>query len=280
MNTATQLLERLKFLCTGSEDPDLYKDIEAYLAKQPVETLKPLGTIYRWTALKDGRLIYQYSDQGYPELFKKSVVTLPTEPEQQVEQEPFTATKALHQRIEYLKRLSDNGLHMNLPSTMSSGACLELALELERLLPISSQSREPIGTVRQANGCTYVEWNHVPPEAGTVCYAAPKAREPMSEQEPVAQYSKELGDFGLEPPDGFDSIETTGIQWQPLYTSSQAREPLSDDAKRYQYLRNRPLDTITSGGIFAGMTPENIVLNGVDLDEHIDAAIEAHHNIK
>ena len=37
MNTATQLLERLKFLCTGSEDPDLYKDIEAYLAKQQVE---------------------------------------------------------------------------------------------------------------------------------------------------------------------------------------------------------------------------------------------------
>ena len=239
MNTATQLLEQAKnALLAGDtifypETKLVIAKIEAYLAKQPVETLKPLGTIYRWTALKDGKIIYQYSDQGYPELFKKSVVTLPTEPEQQVEQEPFTATKALHQRIEYLKRLSDNGLHMNLPSTMSSGACLELALELERLLPISSQSREPIGTVRQANGCTYVEWNHVPPEAGTVCYAAPKAR-----------------------------------------------EPLSDDAKRYQYLRNRPLDTITSGGIFAGMTPENIVLNGVDLDEHIDAAIEAHHNIK
>ena len=34
MSTSPSLLERLKFLCPGSEDPDLYKDIEAYLAKQ------------------------------------------------------------------------------------------------------------------------------------------------------------------------------------------------------------------------------------------------------
>lgn len=38
--------------------------------------------------------------------------------------------------------------------------------------------QEPIGTVRQTNGCTYVEWNHIPPEDGTVCYAAPQSREP------------------------------------------------------------------------------------------------------
>jgi hypothetical protein len=58
------------------------------------------------------------------------------------------------------------------------------------------------------------------------------------------------------------------------------QEPMSDDEKRYQYLRNRPLDTITSGGVFAGLTPENIVLNGDDLDKHIDDAIEAHYYIK
>lgn len=43
------------------------------------------------------------------------------------------------------------------------------------------------------------------------------------------------------------------------------------DARRYKWLRSRPLDSITGGGVFAGMTPQNIVLNGVDLDVAIDA---------
>lgn len=45
------------------------------------------------------------------------------------------------------------------------------------------------------------------------------------------------------------------------------------DAHRYRWLRERNLDTITTGGVFAGMTPQNIVLNGADLDNAIDSAI-------
>ena len=45
------------------------------------------------------------------------------------------------------------------------------------------------------------------------------------------------------------------------------------DAHRYRWLRERNLDTITTGGVFAGMTPQNIVLNGADLDNAIDNAI-------
>lgn len=45
------------------------------------------------------------------------------------------------------------------------------------------------------------------------------------------------------------------------------------DANRYQYLRSRDLSTIDQGGIFAGMTPSNVVLNGADLDEAIDQAM-------
>lgn len=48
---------------------------------------------------------------------------------------------------------------------------------------------------------------------------------------------------------------------------------LARDAARYRWLRERSLDTITSGGVFAGMTPENVVLNGCDLDKEIDAAM-------
>ncbi|CAJ9662373.1 Lar family restriction alleviation protein [Burkholderia pseudomallei] len=43
-------------------------------------------------------------------------------------------------------------------------------------------------------------------------------------------------------------------------------------ADRYRYLRERPLDAVSSGGVFAGKTPDNVVLNGADLDAAIDAA--------
>jgi hypothetical protein len=46
------------------------------------------------------------------------------------------------------------------------------------------------------------------------------------------------------------------------------------DAVRYQYLRGRDLETISNGGVFAGMTPDNIVLNGDDLDDAVDAAMK------
>jgi hypothetical protein len=45
-------------------------------------------------------------------------------------------------------------------------------------------------------------------------------------------------------------------------------------AIRYAYLRSRPVDTIalSLGGVFAGMVPGNLVLNGADLDAQIDKA--------
>jgi hypothetical protein len=54
-------------------------------------TFKPLGTVYRWTALKDGRLVYQYGEDGYPQLFAKTAVKLPEEPEPA--QEPLTGAE-------------------------------------------------------------------------------------------------------------------------------------------------------------------------------------------
>ena len=44
-------------------------------------------------------------------------------------------------------------------------------------------------------------------------------------------------------------------------------------AKRYAYLRNRSLNAIKFGGVFAGLTPDNVVLNGQDLDAAIDEAL-------
>lgn len=45
------------------------------------------------------------------------------------------------------------------------------------------------------------------------------------------------------------------------------------DAARYRWLRARDLETIGTGGVFAGITPQNVVLNGVDLDLRIDFEI-------
>jgi len=48
-------------------------------------------------------------------------------------------------------------------------------------------------------------------------------------------------------------------------------EQLLRDASRYQWLRARDLDTIGRGGVFAGKTPDNLILN----EEHLDAAVDA-----
>ena len=48
---------------------------------------------------------------------------------------------------------------------------------------------------------------------------------------------------------------------------------LERDAARYRYLRERDLDTIVVGGIFVGRVPQNVVVNGDDLDAAIDAAM-------
>ena len=50
-------------------------------------------------------------------------------------------------------------------------------------------------------------------------------------------------------------------------------EALHRDAARYAYLRMRPLDTIQRGGVFAGLVPANVVLNGKELDAAVDAAM-------
>lgn len=71
-----------------------------------------------------------------------------------------------------------------------------------------------------------------------------------------------------------------------MYEKNQILDPASDcidlhprfaqcaqEANRYRWLRSRDLDTIKAGGVFAGLTPENVVLNGEDLDAAIDAQL-------
>lgn len=55
--------------------------------------------------------------------------------------------------------------------------------------------------------------------------------------------------------------------------AGQRMDLLELDAARYRWLRARDLNSIHEGGVFAGRTPQNIVLNGEHLDQAIDAAL-------
>ena len=55
--------------------------------------------------------------------------------------------------------------------------------------------------------------------------------------------------------------------------SIEELEPLYQDAVRYRWLRERDVNAIHDGGLFVGITPGNVVLNGDDLDIAIDAAM-------
>ena len=50
-------------------------------------------------------------------------------------------------------------------------------------------------------------------------------------------------------------------------------EGLRKNAERYLVLRQADVDTIHNGGLVAGLTPDNIVINGSDLDERVDAVL-------
>ena len=56
------------------------------------------------------------------------------------EQEPV-AIKRMKEWIEYLKRKSDFGQHMKIPSEMSAGTCWELAIELEQFINTTPPQR-------------------------------------------------------------------------------------------------------------------------------------------
>ncbi|EJA2567789.1 hypothetical protein MWS85_004761 [Pseudomonas aeruginosa] len=88
---------------------------------------------------------------------------------------------------------------------------------------------------------------------------------------------KELAERYIANPSGAggeDSAFRAAANPQAILELIAEVEQLRKDAARYRWLRERDLETIRQGGVFAGMTPENIVLNQEDLDAAIDAALE------
>jgi len=64
-----------------------------------------------------------------------------------------------------------------------------------------------------------------------------------------------------------ERLEELGLIDKPKETQLEA------DARRYRFLRDADIQAVSFGGLFAGKTPDNIVINGVDLDLEIDSAM-------
>jgi len=60
------------------------------------------------------------------------------------EQEPEAITY-LTQLVEFLKKRSDNGKYMKIPSGLSAGTCYEIAVELEQVINATPPQREWVG---------------------------------------------------------------------------------------------------------------------------------------
>ena len=73
----------------------------------------------------------------------------------QPEQE-FVAVKHMMEWVDYLKRKSDYGQHMQIPSEMSAGACWELAIELEQFINTTPPQRTWVGlTAKEKHAIRY-----------------------------------------------------------------------------------------------------------------------------
>ena len=76
----------------------------------------------------------------------------------------------------------------------------------------------------------------------------------------------------VEVGEGWDDNKLMNAAAERILRQQEEIVRLSVDAARYNYLRSQKIDTIHGGGVFAGVTPANVVINGQDLDSMVDNA--------
>ena len=102
---------------------------------------------------------------------------------------------------------------------------------------------------------------------------------------PDVELAVRFGDLGLAGSKELD-LEIDGeylefpTAWVPelmatlaeAYLRATGEEaPIAANQRRYLQLRSADIEAIQKGGIFAGITPDNVVVNGEDLDQALDA---------
>lgn len=125
--------------------------------------------------------------------------------------------------------------------------------------------------------CTIGGWESQPKE-GLIPYTRADYRDALTcdvalLEGRVASLTEALRSVWLE----YDPSEASANARDMFDIAAEALEGLKDhfpeimrDADRYRWLRERDLDTIDKGGVFVGRTPDNVVLNGDDLDRAVD----------
>jgi hypothetical protein len=104
------------------------------------------------------------------------------EAEKQEQGEPV-AVKHMMEWADYLKRKSDYGQHMQIPSEMSAGACWELAVELEQFINTTPQQRsESSGKPAAWVGLTSEDYNEIFEKARTGEHAVQLAEAKLKEK--------------------------------------------------------------------------------------------------
>ena len=111
--------------------PGHFHKTPLYTGPQPAPTIEKSAAIRIATAL------------GYVPLSDTSPERVDKEAKLRQEQEP--TVKHMMEWVEYLKRQSDHGQHLHIPSGMSAGTCWELAIELEQFVSTAPQRREWVG---------------------------------------------------------------------------------------------------------------------------------------
>jgi hypothetical protein len=137
------LIRRLEVSCLGLDAVDplrlLVNDVVAALRQTEQEPVA-----WMWDVNNGGG--YTSKGIGFMQTnipFAKHT-SLFTTPPQRTEQEPV-AVKRMKEWVEFLKRQSDNGQHMNIPSSFGAGTCWELAIELEQFINTHPPQRtEPL----------------------------------------------------------------------------------------------------------------------------------------
>ncbi len=219
-----------------------------------------------------------------PALREKRIVVFDTvlkALKQSTEQEPV-AVKRMMEWVDYLKRKSDYGQHLQISSEMSAGACWDLARELEQFIAAQPQEDAPLITA-----------GPITPEMMIGPSADEKAHivnvMQSTEQEPVGEVENERGDV-----DWISFVPPTGTK---LYTQPQEaapRKPLTSqerDAHRWRFLMENSYDRESATQFHVwehswephSQTGEPTEwkqrVGGIALIYFIDRAIEAAHGI-
>lgn len=74
--------------------------------------------------------------------------------------------------------------------------------------------------------------------------------------------------WGRDTEVGADAVASGAAPTAEPYTPM-----VFSDGDRYRWLRARPVDAVHMGGLFVGKVPDNVVINGDDLDAAVDQAM-------